>query len=121
MNVRGFLAVAALAITTLTPLASIAQTAPAPAGGMGGAMGDMKPPTKDQIKTALKATNPSIRQLRALKPMMSNYQSQVESAPDQTSKRAATKQLVAGMKTVLSPEQQSAFKQSLMSQMMASH
>jgi hypothetical protein len=97
------------------PTVALAQTGTAPAGAMA-----MKP-TKEQVQTALKATNPSLKQMRELKPMMSSYQSQVAAAPDDASKKAASQQLMTSMATVLSPGQMTTFKQSLMSQMMAAH
>jgi PBP1b-binding outer membrane lipoprotein LpoB len=109
---RSITAIAALALAfgTCVPLASFADTPPAATAGMA-------KPTSDQVKAALKATNPSMRQLRKLKPMIETYKSESAGADDAT-KSAATKELFGGMKTVLSPEQMQTFKQSLMSSMM---
>jgi hypothetical protein len=76
-------------------------------------------PTQAQVQAALKAANLSLRQKRALKPMVDTYKSQVANAPNAQAKEAATQQLIASMKTVLSPAQQAAFKESLMNQMAA--
>ena len=99
------------------PVATRAQSA-APATGSAAAM---QRPTRAQVETAVKATNPSLRQMRAMKPMLQNYKSDVASAPDESSKKTAAKELMQGMMTVLTPAQQATFKQSLIRQMMAPH
>ena len=76
-------------------------------------------PTSAQVKSALEAANLSLLQKHKLKPMLDTYQSQIASAPNQQAKDAATQQLIASMKTVLSPAQQAAFKESLTNQMSA--
>ncbi len=111
------LAILGIVLFASVPVATRAQSV-APAMGSGGAM---QRPTKDQVETAIKATNPSLRQMRTMKPMLQNYKSEVAGAPDESSKKAAAKQLMQGMMTVLTPAQQATFKQSLMSQMMAPH
>jgi len=103
------IAVLALAFGTCMPLASLADTPPAATAGM-------TKPSADQVKAALKATNPSMRQLRKLKPMIDTYKSESMGADDAT-KQAAVEQLMGGMKTVLSRDQMAMFKQSLMSAM----
>jgi hypothetical protein len=87
----------------------------------GGAMGGMMKPTKEQVQTALKATHPSLRQMKAIKPMVETYKSQVAMATTDDDKKAAGKQLMTSMNTVLTPAQQATFKQSLVSQMMSEH
>jgi uncharacterized lipoprotein YehR (DUF1307 family) len=100
------------------PSAALAQSAPAsPAAATHAAA--MKPPTKDQVETALKATKPSFKQMRAMKPMLDQYKTAAANAPNADAKQAAAKQLMSGMKTVLTAAQQATFKQSLMSQMKA--
>jgi hypothetical protein len=112
-----------LALGVCAPCAAVAQTdmpSTAPAMGgttMGGGM-MMHKPTKEQIETAIKAAHPSLRQLRALKPMVQSFKAQSAAATDESEKIAAAKQLYAGMNTVFSPEQMMAFKESLKAQMM---
>ena len=108
------LAILGMILFASVPVVTRAQTTMSSAGAM-------QRPTQAQMETAIKATNPSLKQMRAMKPMLQSYKSQVASAPDDASKKAAGKQLMQGMMTVLTPAQQATFKQSLMSQMMAPH
>jgi hypothetical protein len=78
-------------------------------------------PTQAQVQAALAAANVSFRQKRKLRPMLATYKSQVASVPDAQAKASATQQLLASMKTVLSPAQQDAFKLSLTNQMGPPH
>ncbi len=102
--------VAALAIAC--PTVAMAQ-APTASPAMA-----MTPPTSDMVKTALKATHPSLHQMREMKPMVETYKSQTANA-DPATKQAAQKSLMQGIMGVLTPAQQTTFKQSLMTQMMA--
>ncbi len=84
-------------------------------------MGGMMKPTKEQVQTALKATHPSLRQMKEIKPMVETYKSQAAMATTDEAKQAAGKQLMTSMNTVLTPDQQATFKKSLVSQMMSDH
>jgi hypothetical protein len=97
----------------LAPSVILAQSAPAAAPAQ-------PRPTQAQVQAALSAANVDFRQKRKLKPMMETYKSQIASASNDQAKANATQQLIASMKTVLSPAQQGAFKQSLENQMAAS-
>jgi hypothetical protein len=90
----------------------LAQSAPAAAPAQ-------PRPTQGQVQAALSAANVDFRQKRKLKPMMQTYKSQIANAPNEQAKASATQQLVDSMKTVLSPAQQAAFKQSLENQLAA--
>lgn len=108
------LAVLAFVLTVNAPVLTLAQSQPAAAPAQ-------PRPTKGQIQAAMAAANVDVRQKRKLKPMMDTYKSQMDGATNDQAKTAATQQLIASMKTVLSPAQQAAFKQSLMNQMAAGH
>jgi hypothetical protein len=112
MIVRLFVLLAFVLVGNL-PSIALAQSAPAAAPA--------QRPTQAQVQAALGAANLTIRQKRQLKPMIDTYKSQIASAPNEQAKQGATQQLIASMKTVLSPPQQAAFKQSLMNQMAAAH
>jgi hypothetical protein len=101
------------ALIANVPSLTLAQSMPA--------MAPMQRPTQAQVQTALAASNVTFRQKRKLKPFVDTYKSQIASAPNEQAKANATQQLIASMKTVLSPDQQAAFKQSLMNQMAAGH
>lgn len=108
---------AGLALVVLlgaAPAVVLAQLAPAAAQAQ-------QMPTQAQVKAALGAANLDLRQKRKLKPMADTYKSQMASAPNDQAKQAATQQMIASMKTVLSPAQQAAFKDSLVNQMAAQH
>jgi hypothetical protein len=107
-------AVGAFALVALAPSFTLAQSGPAPATAP-------QRPTQAQVQAAMAAANLNLRQKRKLKPMVDTYKSQVASAPDEQTKTNATQQLIASMKTVLSPDQQAAFKQALTNQMSAPH
>jgi hypothetical protein len=117
------IAILAIVLVGITPSLTLAQSAPgaAPAQPAPAAAPAQPHPTQAQVKAALEAANVDFRQKRKLKPMVDTYKSQMASAQDDQSKANANQQLIASMKTVLSPAQQAAFKQSLMNQMAASH
>jgi len=102
------------ALAATTSSFTVAQSMPAAAPAQ-------QRPTQAQVQAALGAANLTLRQKRKLKPMVDTYKSQVASATDEQAKGNATQQLIASMKTVLSPEQQAAFKQALTNEMAASH
>jgi hypothetical protein len=108
------IAVLAFVLTANAPSFTLAQPVPAPAS-------THQRPTKGQIEAAMAAANVNFRQKLKLKRMMDTYKSQIAAAPNEQAKTAATQQLIASAKTVLSPSQQAAFKQSLTNQMAASH
>jgi hypothetical protein len=108
------MAVVAFALLATTPSLTLAQSMPAPASAP-------QRPTQAQVQSAMAAANLNLRQKRKLKPMVATYKAQVGSAPDEQAKNNATQQLIASMKTVLSPEQQAAFKAALTNEMSASH
>jgi hypothetical protein len=99
-------------LSGIAPSVTLAQAAPAAAPAQ-------PRPTQAQVQAALSAANVDLRQKRKLKPMMETYKSQIANAPNDQAKTNATQQLIASMKTVLSPAQQGAFKQSLENQMAA--
>jgi hypothetical protein len=111
---KRLIAVLAFALVAIAPNMTLAQSAMAPASAP-------QRPTQAQVQAAMGAANVDLRQKRKLKPMVDTYKSQMASAPNEQAKTGATQQLIASMKTVLSPNQQAAFKQSLMNQMAASH
>lgn len=111
---KRLVAVFALAFATVTPAVAFAQSAPAPASAQ-------QRPTQAQVQAAMAAANLDLRQKRKLKPMVDTYKSQVASAQNEQAKTAATQQLIASMKTVLTPNQQAAFKEALMNEMSAGH
>jgi ABC-type transporter MlaC component len=104
MRTVRLIAAFALAGAMTMPVASRAQMA-------------MKP-TQEQVMTALKATKPSLSQMREMKPLLQTYKSETANADDAT-KKASAKKLIDGLKTILTPEQQDAFKKSMMSQLSA--
>jgi hypothetical protein len=108
----------AFALAATAPSLTVAQSMP---GAAPAAAPAQQRPTQAQVQAALGAANLTLRQKRKLKPMVDTYKSQVGSAPDEQAKSDATKQLIASMKTVLSPNQQTAFQQALTNEMGASH
>jgi hypothetical protein len=113
MFLRLFAVLALVVLSGIAPRVTLAQSAPAAAPAQ-------PRPTQAQVQAALSAANVDLRQKRKLKPMMETYKSQIANAPNDQAKSSATQQLVASMKTVLSPAQQAAFQQSLENQMAAS-
>lgn len=113
MFLRLFAVLALVLLSGIAPLVSLAQSAPAAAPAQ-------PRPTQAQVQAALSAANVDLRQKRKLKPMINTYKSQMANASSDQAKTNATQQLVASMKTVLSPAQQAAFQLSLENQMAAS-
>ena len=112
MSIRPSIAILVALLTFASPAVALAQ---APASSMA-----MTPPTSTMVKNALKATNPSLSQMRKIAPMVENYKSQTANmAP--ADKQAASKTLLKNVMGVLTPAQQTTFKQSLSQQMMAAH
>jgi hypothetical protein len=101
--------------TNLT-IVSAAPSPPKPA-----AQAPPPQPTQAQVQAAVAAAEPDIRQKLKLKKMFDTYKSQLSSATNAQEKTDATQQLIASMKTVLSPLQQAAVKQSLETQMAVGH
>lgn len=80
----------------------------------------MQHPTQSQVRTALAAANLSFQQKREIQPMVETYNTEIGNAPSQAAEHVAAQRLVSNLKSVMTPAQQSKFKQSLMSQT-ASH
>jgi hypothetical protein len=113
---KRLIGVLAFALAATAPSLTVAQSMPAAAPAPA-----QPRPTQAQVQAAMGAANLDLRQKRKLKPMVDTYKSQVASAPDEQTKSNAAQQLIASMKTVMSPAQQAAFKQALTNEMATSH
>jgi hypothetical protein len=103
----------ALPFALALPGVAFAQAAP-PAGAAASAPSPAQ--IQDAVKSSLKACDLTLKQKRALKPMIENYQSQTAGA-DAATKKTAQETLLKNIYGVLTPSQQATFKDSMKSQL----
>lgn len=111
MSILRLIAALAVPLSLTFPLSALAQPTATTVAQMG-----TTDPSKVQaaVKTALQSANLTMRQKMQIKPMVQQYQSQTAGA-DAAQKKSAEEQLLKGIYGVMTPAQQTQFKNSLKS------